>query len=346
MRSLLISIALLAAAGQAQGADPEAFRAGQVVDALIRSLSGYVDPEVGEEVASAIRSRRDAFARLQGREQLAAALNDTLQSASDDKHLRVTVETLALEQPAAMTDEQAMLLERHSAHGLMALRRLPANVGYLKFRSFSGRPEGIVLIDAAMEMLKDTDALIIDLRENTGGGGAADARLLGHLSATPIPMEVIHWREPDGAMREQARHVSVADAGPAYPTKPVFVLIGPKTFSAAEAFVYSLKAAGRAVVVGERSRGGANPSNRPVLLGSGMAVFIPNGRVEHPTTRSNWEGVGIQPDVPVPADGALTEAYRRALSVARPLVETPRSVRERERAVTDPGSTLAADQLL
>lgn len=194
-------------------------------------------------------------------------------------------------------------------------------------------------MDAAMLMLKDTDALIIDLRENTGGGGA-DARLLGHLSREPIPMAVIRWRAADGSFTTETRTTSVAPGGPLYPDKPVFVLIAKRTFSAAEGFTYDLQAARRATIVGETSRGGGNPSNRPVRLGAGMGVFIPNGLVVHPTTGGNWEGVGVKPDVPTPPQEALTEAYRRALAVARPTISTPKSEQELADARADPRAAL------
>ncbi|NWM54823.1 hypothetical protein GY652_26545, partial [Escherichia coli] len=85
--------------------------------------------------------------------------------------------------------------------------------------------------------------------------------------------------------------------GPLYADRPVFVLMAKRTFSAAEGFAYDLQAARRATLVGEASRGGGNPANRNVELGSGMSAFVPNGRVEHPTTHGNWEGKGVQPDI-------------------------------------------------
>ena len=47
-------------------------------------------------------------------------------------------------------------------------------------------------------------------------------------------------------------------------------------------------------------------------MGEGYAAFIPVGRTFDPDTGQSWEGVGVQPDVAVPADQALAEALRRA----------------------------------
>ena len=54
----------------------------------------------------------------------------------------------------------------------------------------------------------------------------------------------------------------------------------------------------------------------------------------------------MQPDVALPVDQALTEAYTRALAAARPLISTPKSEAERAKAIADPRATLMADQAL
>jgi len=73
---------------------------------------------------------------------------------------------------------------------------------------------------------------------------------------------------------------------------------------------------------------------------------VPNGQALHPLTGKGWEGVGVQPDVETSLEGALTEAYRRALTVAKPTVSTPRSEKERADAIANPAAALLADQKL
>ena len=43
----------------------------------------------------------------------------------------------------------------------------------------------------------------------------------------------------------------------------------------------------------------------------GYAAFVPVGRTFDPDNDWDWEGVGVPPDVAVPADQALDEALRR-----------------------------------
>lgn len=338
---LAASLALPALAGDLT---PKA--AGEILDTYARKLDGYVDPAKAAQVRAALKANRARYLKIDDRQAFVEAVSADTVAASGDLHLKLSVKTTDAGAGARETPEQEALLEARLAHGLMQVRRLPGNIGYLKLRYFALDEDGAKMIDAAMLLLKDTDVLIIDLRENTGGGGASDERLLGHLSRTPIPMAVIEWRNEDGSIDRQPRAVSVPEGGPAYPDKPIYVLTSKRTFSAAEGFAYDLKAARRATLVGETTRGGGNPSNRPNDLGYGIGAFIPNGRVVHPTTGTGWEGVGIAPDIETPKDGALTEAYARALAVARPTISTPKSEAELAAAKADPKTTLAADQLL
>jgi C-terminal processing protease CtpA/Prc len=98
---------------------------------------------------------------------------------------------------------------------------------------------------------------------------------------------------------------------PQLATAPLFILTSERTFSAAEAFAYSLQQRKRATIVGEATAGGANP-NRYFPLEPGLAVSISVGRTINPVSGSNWEGAGVQPDVKTPAAQALDAAIQRA----------------------------------
>lgn len=344
-RSLMF-VAAVAIPGSALAGDLTPKAAGEVVDQLVAGLNHYMDPVVGAKAQAALKAHRGDYAKLDTREAFAAAVSKDLLEITHDKHLKVSVQTVDSGRQARITDEQQALVDRRLAYGLMAIRRLPANIGYLKMSYFEQGEAGARMAESALALLQDTDALIIDLRENRGGGGATDEAVLGHLSATPIPMAKIVWRTENGGTEVMQRQVRKPAGAPLYPDKPIYVLTAKRTFSAAEAFAYDLKAVHRATIVGEVTGGGANPSNRPVPLSYGFRVFVPNGKVTHPVTGGNWEGVGMQPDVATPPDQALTEAYKLALAAAKPLVVTPRSEAERAAAIADPKAVLLADQAL
>ncbi len=97
---------------------------------------------------------------------------------------------------------------------------------------------------------------------------------------------------------------------------PVFVLTSSETFSGGEEFTYNIQTQKRGLIIGEITGGGANPGGM-FPAGNGIAVFIPLGRAINPITKTNWEGVGVKPDVEIPADDALD----RALELAKPEAE-------------------------
>lgn len=345
-RRLLLAALIALPPATATAGDLTARAAGEVVDQLVKHLDSYMDTKVAGAVQARLRSRRTDYLALDNRAAFAAEVSRDMYEVSHDGHLKVSLETGDASRGARLTDEQQQLVDRRLAYGLMSIRRLPGNIGLLKISYFEQGDPGARLMNTAMELLKDTDALIIDLRSNRGGGGASDETLLGHLSRTPIPMATVHWRTYAGGTEIMQRAPKPPKDGPLYPDKPVFVLTSHYTFSAAEEFAYDLQAAGRAVLVGETTGGGANPSNRPFRLDYGFRVFIPTGKVVHPTTGGNWEGVGVKPDVSTPVREALTEAYSRALAVAKPLVSTPKSEAERAKAIADPRAALLEDQAL
>jgi C-terminal processing protease CtpA/Prc len=101
--------------------------------------------------------------------------------------------------------------------------------------------------------------------------------------------------------------------GPKYGgTKPIWVLISPKTASGAEAFAYDLQQHGRATLVGEKTAGAGN-FHYPRRVSEHFLSAVPSGYPVNPISGTGWERVGVQPDLAMPADQAYDAAYRLAL---------------------------------
>jgi tetratricopeptide (TPR) repeat protein len=103
--------------------------------------------------------------------------------------------------------------------------------------------------------------------------------------------------------------------GEKLPDVPLFVLTGNYTFSGAEEFSYNMQTQKRATLVGETTGGGANPGGM-VPINEKLAVFIPMGAAINPITKTNWEGVGVAPEVQAPAAEALDKATELAAKAA------------------------------
>jgi C-terminal processing protease CtpA/Prc len=83
------------------------------------------------------------------------------------------------------------------------------------------------------------------------------------------------------------------------------------TISAAEQFTYNLKMLKRATIVGEVTAGGAHAAVFHPIDDHFM-VFVPESRSINPYGPADWEAVGIQPDIKVPAADALKTALAQA----------------------------------
>jgi len=103
------------------------------------------------------------------------------------------------------------------------------------------------------------------------------------------------------------RYVPGSRLGP----KPAYVLTSAHTFSGAEEFAYDLKNLRRVTLVGETTGGGAHVVSA-LKAGEHFIVYMPHGRSISPVTRTDWEGTGVAPDVPVSPENALPTAERLA----------------------------------
>jgi C-terminal processing protease CtpA/Prc len=89
--------------------------------------------------------------------------------------------------------------------------------------------------------------------------------------------------------------------------QPVAVLVGPGTFSSGEALAYHLQARGRVTVVGETTPGAADHVT-PIRLAPTVMADLPEAYVVDTITGTNWEGVGVVPDIVCAPDTVIETA--------------------------------------
>jgi len=165
---------------------------------------------------------------------------------------------------------------------------------------------------ATMTLLGGTDALIVDLRRNGGGDPNMITLLLSWLFAADDRVHVNDFYFRDANRTEQYFTMTTIP-GERYVNKDVYVLTSHRTGSAAEEFSYDIKNLKRGTLVGETTAGAANPGSI-IRIGPHFAAFVSNGRAVNPISKTNWEGVGVEPDISVPAEDALKTAHLAALA--------------------------------
>jgi hypothetical protein len=300
---------------EAIGFDIDTATRARVIDGAIAKLGEfYVFPEVAKKMAAAVRARakRGEYDSVTDGNAFARLLTEHFRDVSHDKHLSVSFTPIRWPEESSAPSPDAVARYRvamqQSNCAFEKVEHLNGNVGYLKFNSFAD-PEvcGDTAV-AAMNFLANVDALIIDLRQNGGGDPKMVALVSTYLFATPTHLNDL-WERKSGETQQYWTLPYVP--GKRLPTVPVFVLTSHRTFSGAEEFTNNLKVLKRATIVGEVTGGGAHPvaGHR---IDDRFSIGVPFARAINPTTKTNWEGVGVEPDVKVPAADALTTAQALA----------------------------------
>jgi C-terminal processing protease CtpA/Prc len=309
------------------GPPPDAAARTQVARELARQLRDrYIFPERVKDIEPQLQA---AATEASDAPTLAEKLTAALAEATHDKHLRVDVMP---EMPGRAKAEAAEMKEglRYGNYGVTRVERLRGNIGLLELRQFAPVRQAGPVIAAAMTLLANTDALIIDLRRNGGGDPETVALLASYLFDKPTRLIDIRWRAGN---RLEQHWTSAKVAGPRYgQRRPVYVLTERETFSAAEDFSYGMKVRQRATLIGETTAGGAHPGDG-FRLSPELMVFIPTGRSVDYVDGGNWEGKGVTPHHPVPAAEALTLAQRLAIEQLLPATTHPMKKGGLERAL-------------
>jgi hypothetical protein len=286
----------------------------RVIDQAVANLKRfYFDRDVAQKTADALlvhENNGDDNAATQG-EAFAGLLTAQMRDTSHDMHLELEYSQIPL--PAGLPAETPDSLARYRKRMLQQdcmIRRveiLPHNVGYLKLDFFPDASVCGSAVKTAMASLNDADAIIFDLRDNTGGFESMVSLIAGYLFDHPEYMY-----SPRGAPAEDSWTRSPVP-GNRLADKPVYVLTSSATWSGAEQFSYDLKMLKRGTLIGETTRGGAH-AGAFHRIDDHFSMGIPEEKAINPFGKADWEGVGVEPDVKVKAADALGKATKLAES--------------------------------
>jgi hypothetical protein len=287
----------------------------RVIDGVGKNLSEfYVYPDLAKKMADSVRAnqKRGDYDGITDPDAFANRLTKDLQAVSHDKHLGVNYSPVKLppdeQQPSPEQEtEFRKMLERTNC-SFQKVEILQRNIGYLKFDAFPDPTFCGATVVAAMNFLTHVDAIIFDLRDNGGGDPRMVEMISSYLFDKPTHLNDLYNRKEDFTTQYWTLpYVPGATLG----DKPAFVLTSKRTFSGAEEFTYNLKNLKRATIVGETTGGGAHPV-APRSIDDHFMIGVPFARAVNPISKTNWEGTGVEPDVPVKAVDALEKAEELA----------------------------------
>jgi hypothetical protein len=305
--------------GPAPDASIDAALRGQVLDALEQRLSErYVFPDVAAKVVAALKEHaaKKDYDGITSAQEFARRVTSDIQAVANDRHLRVMYGIAAPPGKPSPEEQERMRrarleMDQSRNFGFESVQRMAGNVGYVDLRGFLDVHDAGETAVAAMTFLSNCEAVIFDLRRNGGGSPGMIDLLISYLYPRGARIHLNDFRQRNSDEREQYWTLPWVP-GKTLAGKDVYVLTSNRTFSAAEEFTYDIQTQKRGTIVGEVTGGGANPGGGVPLVDR-FGVFIPFGSAYNPITKTNWEGVGVKPDVVVSADDAFKVAHLLAL---------------------------------
>ncbi|KAJ3122666.1 hypothetical protein HK100_011894 [Physocladia obscura] len=342
-----------------------------IIEALAAKVRfNYVLQDKADAIAKAIETAlaEGKYENLTG-EKLSEAVTSDLRSVNGDKHLKLVFSpkhVIEEEPPKDLTkkynsdgdevDDEGKVVEQegsavvdanmlsfhefcsYNGHGVAGVEILPGNIGFLTLTMIG--PPGLVepFWASAMTLLQHTNAIIVDLRKNSGGAGSGG--LLSYFMSGRKHYKSMFW-VPENVTSKDYTLETVSgprynDSNPDTPKRPVYILTSSKTFSSAEAFTFFMLDLELGQTVGETTSGGGHPCAFVRAGHDHFEASISVGRTFSPKTGLGWEKIGVPPTVPCAAGDAKDVAHLLCL----------KTVEARLAALQPPALTKAMAKLL
>lgn len=270
------------------------------IAALIKTH--YVSVEKGAAIAQHLVKTYQAggFNEATNHRAFDSLVTATLRAFSHDGHLFVRHDTtivnniLAAQKEAATPEGEDLFYFGPDAakknYGFQEVKILEGNVGYIKLSEINISGKSLPVLCAAMQLVANTAALIIDLRNNGGGGSDIGAVFESFFLPGNTPLLEFKNREGHVVVDKTVSWLQQQSY-----KKPLFIAVNNKTASAAEAFTFVLQAHKRAKVIGQPTAGAAN-WNTYYAVNAEIFVSISTAAPVLPGTDKTWEQKGVQPD--------------------------------------------------
>lgn len=247
------------------GSDAEraGIRAGDVVEAINGTpIAGAVDAHMGRTYPHSVAAARDW------------ALRAVLAGRHNEER------TLLLR-----GGKKVVLAARDQSFAgpPLTVSRVRSDVALIRFNDSLGDARTVAEFDKALNALRDTRALIIDLRNTASGGNTSVARgILGRFVTREAPYQkhVLPAEERATGIRRSWLEL-VSPRGPFAYDKPVAILVDHWTGSMGEGLAIGFDAVGRGVVVGTPMAGLLGATERIPLPRTGIGLNLPVERLYH-----------------------------------------------------------------
>ena len=273
--------------------------------------SNYVFENKGRSISDSLlrKVRQNELVNIKDWRILADSLTIIIQKLSNDGHMYVRNEPETVKKIIDAENKKDNQIKSKPTEdpffygpdalannfGFSEVKILKGNYGYIKLSEINISKKSLPTLYSAMQFISHTQALIIDLSNNGGGGSDIGAVLESFFLPGNIPLLEFVSRNGEKHIERTITWLTEKKYD-----NPIFIIINNRTASAAEAFVFSMKKQNRASIIGKRSSGAAH-MNSWYAVNHSLFISISTGAPTIPGTETSWEKVGIAPDFEVDA---------------------------------------------
>jgi len=157
----------------------------------------------------------------------------------------------------SLDEADGNLTDTFRYNSLLDFKTIDNNIGYIKFNNSLGQTAVINIFDSALNQLKNTKALIIDLRETPSGGNSIVARGIMSRFVTremPYQKHILPNEEKEFKIKRSWLEI-VSPGGLFVYNKPIVILVNHWTGSMGEGITIGFDALGKAKTVGTKMAG-------------------------------------------------------------------------------------------
>jgi hypothetical protein len=161
--------------GQSQSVSIDKKEKGQLIDSLTILLNNYyIFPEKIPPSISLLKTnlKKGVYDIINDANEFADKLTEDVVSITNDKHFRIAFDPEKVrEESKYQTNSSTSTSEKDRAtnFGFEQVKILNGNIGYINLTGFYDLSFSSAPLNAAMNFVANSDALIIDLRNNHGG---------------------------------------------------------------------------------------------------------------------------------------------------------------------------------
>ena len=192
---------------------------------------------------------------------------------------------------------------KHLSHGVH-----PSGFGYIRIPSFAGGAELADEFDQALGELRGTPGLIVDVRDNPGGTGRGQPRMVGRFLNGRTLTSIFYKKTGPGHDDFTKQESYIGPSGNWQYSRPVALLVNNGTGSAADLFACRMRAAEGVTTIGATTHGYLSGVSVYATLPCGLVARISAGCI------ADGEGTiieanGSTPDVAV--ERSATDVIKR-----------------------------------